>query len=78
MKKPARNILPAIDKSDLNAHEKLFAERVAQKLLAMVEDEWKAAGGEKAIRPQAMAEALRIALASAGQAAKEDTAKGPG
>ncbi|HSZ59931.1 MAG TPA: hypothetical protein VK797_30090 [Tepidisphaeraceae bacterium] len=50
---------------DLNAHEKLFAERVARKVLTMVDDEWIAAGGAGSIRPQAVAEALRIALASA-------------
>jgi hypothetical protein len=43
MKRPLPK--PADAKSDLNAHEKLFAERVAQKVLALVNDEWIAAGG---------------------------------
>jgi hypothetical protein len=67
---PQRKKPLAAADTDLNAHEKLFAERVAQKVLAMVDDEWKAAGGAKAIRPVAMAAALRIALADADQAAK--------
>ncbi|HSZ54404.1 MAG TPA: hypothetical protein VK797_02000 [Tepidisphaeraceae bacterium] len=47
----------------LNAHEKLFAERLAQKLVALVEEEWIAAGGAHVIRPQAKAAALRLAVA---------------
>jgi hypothetical protein len=48
---PYRKKPLATDK-DLSAAEKLFAERVAQKVLAMVEDEWRAAGGANTIRPQ--------------------------
>ena len=52
---------------DLNPHEKLFAERLAQKLVALVEAEWIDAGGAHAIRPLALATALRIALAGAAK-----------
>ena len=52
----------AVPGPDLNAHEEFFAERVAQKMTALVNDEWIAAGGERLMRPQAVATALQIAL----------------
>ncbi|HSZ58072.1 MAG TPA: hypothetical protein VK797_20580 [Tepidisphaeraceae bacterium] len=64
------------DKADLNDHEKLFAERLAPKLLALATDERKAAGGTTSgIRPRAIAEALRIALAGATEAPKRGARK---
>jgi hypothetical protein len=57
-------MIDADDKANLNDHEKLFAERLAPKLLALATDERKAAGGTTpGIRPRAIAAALRIALA---------------
>jgi hypothetical protein len=64
---PQRKKPLATTDKDLNAHEKLFAERIAQKVLAMLNDEWIAAGGARSIRQRALAATLRIALAGVGR-----------
>jgi hypothetical protein len=70
------SMIDADDKANLNDHEKLFAERLAPKLLALATDEWKAAGGTTpGIRPRAIAEALRIALAGATETPKRGARK---
>jgi hypothetical protein len=44
-----------------------FALGGEKRTLAMVNDEWIAAGGAGSIRPQAVAEALRIAINGVGK-----------